>query len=93
VKSKKRQSPHRLDVHLVTVTGPGGVGKTSLALQISHELQNAITNGVFFVYLAATTESTLIIPTIVQTLGVTESPNRLLLNSLKDFLRKKNFRQ
>ena len=77
------------DVRLVTITGPGGVGKTSLALQVAHELQDAFTDGVFFVSLAATTESTLIIPTIAHTLGVTESPSRLLLNSLKDFLHNK----
>jgi predicted ATPase/DNA-binding CsgD family transcriptional regulator len=82
---------HRLlcqpGVRLVTITGPGGVGKTSLALQVARELQDAFTDGVFFVSLAATTESTLIIPTIAHTLGVTESSSRLLLDSLKDFLR------
>jgi predicted ATPase/DNA-binding CsgD family transcriptional regulator len=77
------------DVRLVTITGSGGVGKTSLALQVAHELQDAFPDGVFFVSLAAITDSTLIIPTIAQALGVTESPNRLLLDSLKDFLRKK----
>jgi predicted ATPase len=39
--------------------------------------------------LAPISDSTLIIPTIAQALGVTESPNRLLLDSLKDFLRDK----
>jgi predicted ATPase/DNA-binding CsgD family transcriptional regulator len=77
------------EVRLVTITGPGGVGKTSLALHVARELHDAFTNGVFFVSLAATTESTLIIPTIAHTLGVTESSSRLLLNSLKDFLRDK----
>ena len=67
------------DVRLVTITGSGGVGKTSLALQVAHELQDAFPDGVFFVSLAAITDSTLIIPTIAQALGVTESPNRLLL--------------
>jgi len=79
----------KADVRLVTITGPGGVGKTSLALQVAHALQDAFPDGVFFVSLAAITDSTLIIPTIAHTLGVTESPSRLLLDSLKDFLRKK----
>jgi predicted ATPase/DNA-binding NarL/FixJ family response regulator len=76
-------------VRLVTITGPGGVGKTSLALRVAHELENTFTDGVFFVSLAATTEPTLIIPTIAHTFGVTESASRLLLDSLKDFLRDK----
>ncbi|MEJ2599203.1 MAG: LuxR C-terminal-related transcriptional regulator [Anaerolineales bacterium] len=77
------------EVRLVTITGPGGVGKTSLALQVARELHDAFHDGVFFVSLAAITESTLIIPTIAHTLGITESSSRLLLDSLKDFLRDK----
>jgi predicted ATPase/DNA-binding CsgD family transcriptional regulator len=79
----------RADVRLVTVTGPGGVGKTSMALQVGHEFTDAFSDGVFFISLAPISDSTLIIPTIAQALGVTESPNRLLLDSLKDFLYKK----
>lgn len=78
---------HDPKVRLLTITGPGGVGKTSLALQVAHDLQDAFVDGVFFISLAAITDSTLIIPTIAHTLGVIESPNRLLLDSLKDFLR------
>ena len=75
------------DVRLVSITGPGGVGKTSLALQVAHDVQDAFIDGVFFISLAAISDSTLIIPTIAHTLGVIESPNRLLLDSLKEFLR------
>ena len=46
-------------------------------------------DGVFFISLAPISDPTLMIPTIAQLLGVTESPSRLLLNSLKDFLRDK----
>ena len=73
------------DVRLVTITGPGGVGKTSLALQVAHDVQDAFRDGVFFISLAAISDSTLIIPTIAHSLGVVESPNRLLLDSLKEF--------
>ena len=44
------------EVRLVTITCPGGVGKTSLALQVAHELQDAFADGVFFISLAATTD-------------------------------------
>jgi predicted ATPase/DNA-binding CsgD family transcriptional regulator len=84
-----RQLLKGTEVRLVTITGPGGVGKTSLALQVAHELRDPFKDGVFFISLAPISDSTLIIPTIAQALGATESPNRLLLDSLKDFLRNK----
>ena len=55
---------HRSVVRLVTITGPGGVGKTSLALQVAHDVQDAFTDGVFFISLAAISDSTLMIPAL-----------------------------
>jgi predicted ATPase len=57
---------------LVTLTGPGGSGKTRLALQAAEELVNDFPDGVWFVSLAAVREPVLIESTIAQTLGVRE---------------------
>jgi predicted ATPase len=57
---------------LVTVTGPGGTGKTRLALQVAAELVGAMSDGVFWVPLAALSDPALVVPTVAQTLGATE---------------------
>ena len=57
---------------LVTVTGPGGTGKSRLALQVAAELVGDAKDGVFWVPLADLSDSDLVMPTIAQALGARE---------------------
>jgi predicted ATPase len=71
---------------LLTLTGPGGSGKTRLALQVAAEAIEQFPDGVFFVALAPITEPGLVASTIAQTLGVAERAGQSILNSLKEYL-------
>ena len=57
------------DARLVTVTGPGGIGKTRLALQVAAELVGRFHDGVFWVPLAGLGDPSLVVPEIAQAVG------------------------
>ncbi|MBA2443816.1 MAG: tetratricopeptide repeat protein, partial [Nocardioidaceae bacterium] len=73
-------------VRLVTATGPGGIGKTRLALQVAHELADAFVDGVFFVGLAELRDPDLVLPTLAATIGVEEVPDQPLAATLETHL-------
>ena len=72
---------------LITLTGPGGIGKTRLALQVAAELVDVFNHGAFWVELAPVTEVTLVPGAIAGTLGLTEEGGRPLVESLTEHLR------
>jgi len=80
----------RDDVGLVTLTGPGGTGKTRLSMQVAAELIKRFADGVFLVNLAPIVDPTLVPSTIAQLLGVREMGGRPILESLNEYLREKH---
>jgi predicted ATPase/DNA-binding winged helix-turn-helix (wHTH) protein/tRNA A-37 threonylcarbamoyl transferase component Bud32 len=81
----------RNDARLVTVTGPGGIGKTRLAVQVATGLVERFPGGTHFVPLASLSDPDLIASVIVQTLGLreggTQSPLEVLKQNFQDSLR------
>ncbi|HEU5086255.1 MAG TPA: BTAD domain-containing putative transcriptional regulator, partial [Roseiflexaceae bacterium] len=73
---------------LVTLTGPGGVGKTHLSLAVAHECAALFEDGVAFVSLAAITDPELVYPTLASVLGIhqmrDQSPFASLVGALND---------
>jgi predicted ATPase/transcriptional regulator with XRE-family HTH domain len=79
----------RADVHLVTLTGPPGIGKTRLSIAVAADIQDQFADGIAFIPLTPIQEPNLVISTIGQALGVMESAGRPLLDGLKAFLRER----
>jgi non-specific serine/threonine protein kinase len=74
---------------LVTLTGPGGVGKTRLAIQSSNKLLSKFKDGVWWVELAPLTDESLVTQAIAKALGLREIPNQSLNEAVSNFLHSK----
>lgn len=75
------------DVRLVTIIGPGGVGKTSLALMAGRQSGSDFADGSVFVPLATTADPTGIFPAIAAALGLLSEPSRPIEVQVSDYLR------
>lgn len=67
---------------LVTLTGPGGVGKTTLALKVAEELSPKFDDGVWFVEVSRVPEESLLAATVARQLHITESPLQSITDTL-----------
>lgn len=79
------------DVRLVTLLGPGGVGKTRLSIQVAATLDTFFADGACFVSLAEIDDPTLVFPTIAHALGLQESGMPSIVEQMKSVLRAKHF--
>jgi predicted ATPase len=72
---------------IVTLTGPGGIGKTRVAIAVGHRLVGSFPDGVVFVDLAPLRDPVLVLPTIAAAVGVREGDGRPIRDALVDALR------
>jgi len=72
---------------LLTLTGPGGTGKTRLAIEAGRQALGGFPDGVWFVALGAIAEPELVAPTIAQELGLPDRGGRDPIHRLTDYLR------
>jgi predicted ATPase/class 3 adenylate cyclase len=78
-----RASIERESVRLLTLTGPGGTGKTRLALRVAADEIDRFEHGVFFIDLSAIRDTQAVLASIARTVGLTETADRPLLAELK----------
>ena len=76
-------------IRLVTLTGPGGVGKTRLALAVAAQVADAFLDGLIFVDLAPLRDPALLLPHLATTLGLRETAGRALTDVIHDVLRER----
>jgi hypothetical protein len=74
------------EIRLITLTGPGGTGKTRLAVQAAADAVDSFPGGIRFVNLAPLSDPTLVVSAIAQALGIRETPGRSLIELVKEQL-------
>ncbi len=72
---------------LLTLTGPGGVGKTRLAIEVGSELLEEYEDGVWFVDFGPLTDPAFVDQAIASALGVVDRPGQPILDSIVDHLK------
>lgn len=75
------------EARLVTLAGPGGCGKTRLALQVAHERSNSGSENVYWVDLAPLSDPALVVQSVATALGIAEQPGTPLVQTLSEGLR------
>jgi len=80
----------RPDIRLLTLLGVGGIGKTSLSLQVAREMRQHFSDGVCFVSLAAINDPALVVPTIAHELGIPEIGTQPLFEQVQASLHDKH---
>jgi len=75
-----------ITTRLLSLTGPGGTGKTRLSLQVAAAAADEFPDGIWFVPLEPVREPALVIPTVARALGVADSRNRPAIETLADHI-------
>ena len=86
-REKQELLEHLGSSRLLTLTGPGGTGKTRLSLEVAAASLDRFTDGVYFVPLATISDPELLVITLASTLGVREGPARPIREGLIEYLR------